>query len=340
MQSLLIRADASPTIGIGHVMRMLALAQAWSESYGQVVLVTAECPPALIDRLRRENVDVRVITASIASPKDCQDTLEIAKSLRCGWIALDGYRFDDAYQQCATTSKSRLLYVDDLAVCKSWSADLVLNQNIFADCLTYYNVPNHRLLLGPGYALLRKELITSKPICVHHTGTHQSPRILVTLGGGDQLDLTREIITSINAAQVNRLSIRVLIADIKQNLEALRRDCENSVHDIRILGNQANMLEHYSWSNKIICAAGSTCLEWLYFRIPAGIVAVAENQQLNRRELWRRGLAIDLGSHDEGINTSSLEHFVLATSDVNLQDPVLVDGQGASRVAAAMANLL
>ena len=40
MESLVIRVDADSKIGMGHLMRCLALAQAWKDAGGKVMFVT------------------------------------------------------------------------------------------------------------------------------------------------------------------------------------------------------------------------------------------------------------------------------------------------------------
>ncbi|MDB4277279.1 UDP-2,4-diacetamido-2,4,6-trideoxy-beta-L-altropyranose hydrolase, partial [bacterium] len=51
MKPLLIRADAGGQIGTGHVMRMIALAQAYQRRGGRVIIATSTCPEAVAQRV-------------------------------------------------------------------------------------------------------------------------------------------------------------------------------------------------------------------------------------------------------------------------------------------------
>ena len=53
---LLIRADASINIGTGHLMRCLALAQAWKDAGGEVAFITACRNEGLVERLWRKDL--------------------------------------------------------------------------------------------------------------------------------------------------------------------------------------------------------------------------------------------------------------------------------------------
>src|SRR6266480_456095 len=60
---LMIRADANVHIATGHVMRCLALAQAWKDKGGEAVFVMAESTPAVEKRLKAEGMDIERIDA-------------------------------------------------------------------------------------------------------------------------------------------------------------------------------------------------------------------------------------------------------------------------------------
>ena len=67
---LLIRADAGPKQGVGHVMRCLALGQAWQKMGGQVTLLTGSLPARLSMRLNAENINLQTL------PPDTDDHSE------------------------------------------------------------------------------------------------------------------------------------------------------------------------------------------------------------------------------------------------------------------------
>ncbi|NJN67365.1 MAG: hypothetical protein HC884_11960 [Chloroflexaceae bacterium] len=109
---LAIRADGSSSIGTGHVMRCLALAQAWQDRGGRVVFAMAETTPALRERLEAENIPVVCFSAVTGSQEDAQRTLSLARQVEAGWVVADGYHFGAAYQQVVKEAGLRLLLVD------------------------------------------------------------------------------------------------------------------------------------------------------------------------------------------------------------------------------------
>ncbi|MBE3120100.1 MAG: UDP-2,4-diacetamido-2,4,6-trideoxy-beta-L-altropyranose hydrolase, partial [Candidatus Atribacteria bacterium] len=147
MMNLLLRVDASARIGTGHVMRCLALAQAWQEKGGRATFVMTTETPAVEARLASEGMQVTHLVTQPGSPEDAQQTVGLAQQREAVWIVVDGYYFGADYQQTIKRAGLRLLFVDDYGHAGHYYADLVLNQNIYANESLYPKREPHTRLL-------------------------------------------------------------------------------------------------------------------------------------------------------------------------------------------------
>ena len=191
---MIIRTDASIQIGSGHMMRCLALGQAWKDAGGKVTFVTACQSDGLLQRLREEEFDIHLLARPYPDPGDWNYTKNILAAHPNAWVVLDGYHFNEAYQQCVKEAGHRLFVINDMAHLKHYYADIVLNQNLHAEQLRYSCEPYTRLLLGTRYVLLRREFLRWQG------WQREIPdiacKVLVTLGGSDPNIEIEELIRS------------------------------------------------------------------------------------------------------------------------------------------------
>ncbi|HZU45617.1 MAG TPA: hypothetical protein VE994_23270, partial [Terriglobales bacterium] len=128
--TLLIRADAGPDIGTGHVMRCLALAQGWQDAGGRVVFATGHDLPGNVERrLTSEGFRIERIEGEPGSVRDVNLTRELASRLNAEYTVLDGYRFRADYQRTLKDAGQKLLVIDDYGRTGAYCADLLLDQN-------------------------------------------------------------------------------------------------------------------------------------------------------------------------------------------------------------------
>ena len=77
---LIIRADATPDIGTGHLMRTLALAHAWREQGGDVIFVSCCSSPDLGRRLAAVARQVVDLEQAHPDPGDWEKTARVLKT--------------------------------------------------------------------------------------------------------------------------------------------------------------------------------------------------------------------------------------------------------------------
>lgn len=336
---LFIRADAGGELGTGHVMRMLALAQAWQERGGTVNLATVKCPNALVERLRSEEVIHHRLNANkLGSKEDSLETIQLARETGAQWVVLDGYHFDIEYQRAIHTAGFKVMILDDYGHCGRWCADLILNQNIGSEERSYHNeIKSASVLLGTKYTLLRKEFL--RPTRKIEKGNRPIKKLLITLGGVDADNVTGKVLKLLEDEGMSTLEIRIIVGAGNPHQVYLSKSVHGSKHNIEILQNVISMPELYEWADGVISAGGSTCYEWLLYRIPAVIVLLAENQKPIVQALSNTRRVLNLGWWYNLDQTDHMKDLIawVANETFNLDsEATFIDGKGASRVSSTM----
>ncbi len=340
-RTLIIRADASVAIGSGHVMRCVALAQAWQDAGGEVVFAMAQSTPAIEARLRSEHIKIVGLQAMAGSRQDAIQAADLAQSHQASWVVVDGYQFDDEYQDGIKQTGLNLLFVDDIGHCAHYSADLVLNQNVHAQEQSYRHREAHtRLLLGTRYAMLRREFAPWRQWRREFTST--AHKVLVTMGGSDPDNGTKRVIESLPLVRVNGLEIKILVGNSNPHYSSLENAVNQSSVAVGLLRDARNLPELMAWADVAISAAGSTCWELCLLGLPALLIDLAENQRPVAEELNRLGAAIHLGSTKNitsGKIADKLQALILSMelrTKMSERARGLVDGDGAGRVVSAI----
>jgi len=333
--SLLIRADASARIGTGHVMRCLALAQAWRRGGGSAVFASIEITASLESRLAGEGFQSARLSAAPGTEEDAAKTGEMAKIQNASWIVADGYHFGVDYQRAITAAGLHLLFLDDYGHAGEYVADFVLNQNLTADPTLYaQRAPHTQLLLGTRYALLREEFLRWRDWKREIPAVAR--KVLVTLGGSDPDNVTGKVIQVL--AAFADLEIVVVVGGSNPNLDNLQTEIRISKTKIRLVVDATNMPELMACADVAIAAGGSTSWELAFMGLPSVVFTLADNQAAISGALELEGVSVALGHPDQSALQSLAPQLeaLMSQSERRLRISVLgrrlVDGFGSARV--------
>lgn len=341
-ETLVIRTDANSEIGMGHVTRCLSLAEAWQDHGGRVIFAVAQTPSSLQHRLRAEGFRVELI-GSVTGNWDSARMCDLYTKAAATWAVIDGYRFGKDYQQALKQAGCRLLIVDDYGSAGEYSADIVLNDDLAITPELYRRrQPYTELLLGPSYALVRKQFREQRPQA--RVFAKVAARVLVTMGGSDPENMTLAVIHALRQFGGPPIEVRVIVGGGNSHLEELRRAAgEVSGCRLKIISDVADMAEHMAWAEIAVVACGVTVWELIY--MGASVIGWPRNEA-NQKTLAILQEKQVVEALPRNPDASCIADRLVALSrnqarreEMCRRGQDLIDGLGAARVAQLMIEI-
>jgi UDP-2,4-diacetamido-2,4,6-trideoxy-beta-L-altropyranose hydrolase len=220
-----IRADASPEIGLGHLVRCIALANMLKKAF-KIIFVCNKIPENLTTEITSDNFLLLII--------ESEDHFlgEIKKE---DIVVLDGYHFDTRYQKKIKSIGCKLVCIDDLHD-KDMVADLIINHvpGVGIHDYTYYG--NTRFALGPAYALLRPEFLVQAQ---RERQISKIESVLICFGGSDSNNFTYKVLSLLVTFPVFKNIIVVtggsyLYKDSLETIKDMRVVCYHNIGSARM----------------------------------------------------------------------------------------------------------
>jgi spore coat polysaccharide biosynthesis predicted glycosyltransferase SpsG len=305
------RADASPSKGVGHVMRLMPLVQELIRR-GHLVSFVGEID--LVPWLKE-------LMYSVGFSDVFSDSNLFRSSSEEDVLILDSYEIK-VNEKFVKKDNWKFVVVLADEFTPHYEADLVFHPGIGGSWIKTWDKP---VLHGLSFALIRESLTNLKYI----GSNSQMPIIIILPGGTDAFRITELLV---------------------ENLTKLKFDFQcfvpnkdgSSSNDSRFvsfqLGNE--MEELLAQCTGAIATASTTSLELIALKIPVAILSLTKNQNDYYDSLILEELAAPLGKFNDSstfpLNFDKLQSFVqsnLANFALAQANTSVIDGKGSSRIA-------
>lgn len=329
--------DAGKSIGSGHLMRCMSLAEKLHSEYGiEVVFI---CRNKLHIGTEFESV---YLDREYATEKDgyhfpsiCDELDDIKRVLherQIDCLIVDHYGAGDDYFEKIRDSVSCLIGIDD-SVRRHIPVDMIINGNIYGLEADYGSVPIQ--LLGGEYTLLRPEFMDIPERLL----MAQLKIVYITSGGADPLRFCEKIVRVVKA-EVRDVELHIIIgSDFEQDYVDELRKYKAVLHE------NADMKECMMKADLFISSAGSTLYELAVTGTPSISYILAEDQIKIAEKMWEENCSIKGGRYTE-FQPHELIASIRQMSDFQIRKKLsdrgrrLVQNRGTSNVARQIANLL
>ena len=312
---VIFRADGSSDIGLGHIVRTVALAEMLQDSFHCVLWLRDPGEKVLA------SLDLKIEYKVIPPFETIAGEIEsMQKELRpSDTLVLDGYPFDSSYQLKLKPFIHKLVSIDDLAETYFYS-DLVINHGSPEIRKKYRAEPYSKILVGVDYLLLRKPFREAALKSREQITAVDS--IFICMGGADPFNASNKVLKA--AIKVGFIKNIIIVTggayrhqgEMNAILKTVDAEKSVSVHN----GVDAvTMVALMQQSHLAVCPASSIALEVASVKCGFLTGMVADNQQAINDMIIESGCAISVGDFNRASENE------LSAAILQMQDPPLLN---------------
>lgn len=343
MAVAVFRADAGITIGAGHVMRCLSLANALNNEGWECGFVCSDETLATVPVLGNSKHKTIVLE---------KNQIEAPLIVQAHWpdgvqlLIIDHYQLDIEYEAACRPWAKHILIIDDLAN-RPHDADFLLDQTLDRQAQDYQGLleASCKLLLGTEFALLRPEFALARDdVLLARSERKACLQLLISLGATDPENITSLVLEAIKNSQLP-LKVDIVLgtsaphrAQVSQQISKMSQECH------LVIDPDIKKIIELMHADIAIGAGGISSWERCCLGLPTLLLIVAENQRANAAALDASGSVTIINNIENRIGVNllrELEEIVrspdkLKTMSENAAS--LCDGLGTNRVIKAVIN--
>jgi UDP-2,4-diacetamido-2,4,6-trideoxy-beta-L-altropyranose hydrolase len=257
--AVFLRCDGGTDIGMGHVVRCIALAHMLRNHF-DITFILQETDETSYNWLVKNGFSYTTISRSSDEESAATRLMQVLSNLPAegSIIVLDGYHFRTHHQHLLKEKGYRVVAIDDL---HAWhhEADAVLNHAPGITGSLYQASPSTRFLLGADYALLRPSLLEA----TKHLRTIQPPKqFLISMGAADVHNFT-QFFTEIIQDEFPEAVLHLLVSSLNPNLSKLQALSDSATNQVIIHLNLSTeeLTDRLLHTDVVICPASTISME-------------------------------------------------------------------------------
>lgn len=338
------RVDSSFEIGSGHVMRCLALAEALREQGAELFFLCKEHEGNFNSQIEKKGFKLHILNypGDFNTIEDAEKTVSVLRAEGgVEWLVADSYEIDHQWEKLVGNDTRSIMVIDDLAN-RSHDCDILLDQNYHHDMNKRYKglLPNRCItLLGPRYALLRREFVEARKETREKNA--QSHRILITLGGSDPANATLIALEAVLSLNRQDMETDVIAGSSNREKEKIKKLCDEH-SNVNFHLHVDNMAQLMAKADLAIGAGGISNWERCCVGLPTIALSIDLIQEKILKAMADDGILLYAGKLGEA-SPEKIGFTITAVLDnphfksyLSKRSMKLVDGNGVKRVVEIM----